>query len=674
MQHLLTVVTHGRILQSARRLALVGLVLFGFEAQRAAAQYQGCMYIQQITLEACKTLETFFTETDGPGWFDARGWLRSNQPCDWFGITCASGAWPRSITRIELSGNNLSGSLPGELSRLSKLRVLSIDNRGAGIRYRKLSGNIPAVLGQLLNLEVLRLDDNEFTGTIPPELGKLSSLRTLGLSHNRLSGTVPNTLGNLGALTTLDLSDNQLEGTIPDAVGNLHALEYLSLAGNLLQGELPNTLGSLSSIMALDLSRNNLEGQLPNALTNLQQLIWLSVVDTDLEGPLPLAMAAFGASVNTCQMERTQLCLPSDAPYTALGAGAICGLHPAASCQVCEGAACAALEALYYATDGPEWIQSDGWLATRSACDWVGTQCDGDTLTHLALNANDLQGALPIELGTLSTLQSLSLAGNALHGEIPTELGSLSNLALLDLSRNMLSGQLPLSVATLGAGLPSCDLSGNAGLCIPDEAEYRALDASPICALPLVSPCTPDRLVAIEHFAAEVTYDFVVLRWQTDEVPPEAMFEVQQRQSDGVFVSIAEVEADGTAYAYTLRDLPAGTFTFRIKQRTQRGSVAYTEAVSVTLVPSGLTVGDTYPMPFTTRTTASFVSGTQQVVRVDLFDASGRLVRVLYESTPQAHQMVTLNIDGSSLGSGLYVLRFLAGGRVQATRTLIRVR
>ena len=54
----------------------------------------------------------------------------------------------------------------------------------------------------------------------------------------------------------------------------------------------------------------------------------------------------------------------------------------------------------------------------------------GANLESLALDANQLSGEIPAELGSLSNLRELALDANRLSGEIPAELGSLSTCKL----------------------------------------------------------------------------------------------------------------------------------------------------------------------------------------------------------------------------------------------------
>ena len=172
-------------------------------------------------------------------------------------------------------------------------------------------------------------------------------------------------------------------------------------------------------------------------------------------------------------------------------------------------AECAALVALYQATDGANWFnhfvpnnQSNTWLEwfagrfshseDRSAwlsgdtpCDWYGVTCAGGhisaldlpgnwlkgelppeigNLTHLELlslgNNTQLQGTLPLELGRLTLLRTLILENDRFSGSLLPEIGNLANLEILILNNNQLSGAIPPELGNL-AGLRVLDLSIN---------------------------------------------------------------------------------------------------------------------------------------------------------------------------------------------------------------------
>ena len=82
------------------------------------------------------------------------------------------------LTELNLSGNRLTGALPGEIRHLTKLRKLDAsDNQMTGV---------PAEVGQLNNLEELDLSNNQLTG-LPLELGNLKNLQVIDLSGNDYS-------------------------------------------------------------------------------------------------------------------------------------------------------------------------------------------------------------------------------------------------------------------------------------------------------------------------------------------------------------------------------------------------------------------------------------------------------------------------------------------------------
>ena len=83
------------------------------------------------------------------------------------------------------------------------------------LSYNNLEGSIPKELGTMFYLSILNLGHNKLSGPIPQELGGLKNVGVLDLSHNNLSGQIPGSLASLTLLTEIDLSNNQLSGLIP---------------------------------------------------------------------------------------------------------------------------------------------------------------------------------------------------------------------------------------------------------------------------------------------------------------------------------------------------------------------------------------------------------------------------------------------------------------------------
>jgi len=183
-----------------------------------------CNTVTEIPIAECQELLNLFHSTNGTNWRNKTGWNQNNTPCSWAGITCAGG----HVTEINLSGNNLSGSLPN--LNLPSLQVF-------GLRQNFLiSGNIPD-FSNLPNLQSLELGDNQLSGSIP-DFSKLSNLQHLHLWNNQLSGSIPD-FSNLSNLQSLSLSNNQLTGNIP-SFSNLPNLHSLDLSRNQLTGSIPN--------------------------------------------------------------------------------------------------------------------------------------------------------------------------------------------------------------------------------------------------------------------------------------------------------------------------------------------------------------------------------------------------------------------------------------------------
>ncbi|KAK9904411.1 hypothetical protein M0R45_000777 [Rubus argutus] len=101
------------------------------------------------------------------------------------------GKFPRGVqncttlTGLDLSSNNLSGSVPDDVDKLIHF-ITSLD-----LSSNNFSGEIPKNISNCTFLNVLKLDNNKFSGQIPPQLGQLSRIKTFSLTNNQLSGPIP---------------------------------------------------------------------------------------------------------------------------------------------------------------------------------------------------------------------------------------------------------------------------------------------------------------------------------------------------------------------------------------------------------------------------------------------------------------------------------------------------
>ncbi|KAH7527921.1 hypothetical protein FEM48_Zijuj05G0017500 [Ziziphus jujuba var. spinosa] len=88
------------------------------------------------------------------------------------------------VVCLDLSGNNLTGDLPGEITKLLGLVFLNLSRN-------HISGHIPKRISELKQLSSLDLSSNKFTGAIPQSMASLSSLGYMNLSNKNFSGRIP---------------------------------------------------------------------------------------------------------------------------------------------------------------------------------------------------------------------------------------------------------------------------------------------------------------------------------------------------------------------------------------------------------------------------------------------------------------------------------------------------
>ena len=137
-----------------------------------------CASVPETDREA---LVALYNATDGPNWANNENWLSDAPIGEWYGVRTDDNG---RVTWLWLYGNRLSGETPSELSSLS-------------------------------NLNQLRLNNNELSGEIPPELGRLSNLESLVLSDNELRGCLPSSLQDRLTMEVSDLGGLPFYEAVP---------------------------------------------------------------------------------------------------------------------------------------------------------------------------------------------------------------------------------------------------------------------------------------------------------------------------------------------------------------------------------------------------------------------------------------------------------------------------
>ncbi|KAK3008140.1 hypothetical protein RJ639_014928, partial [Escallonia herrerae] len=393
-----------------------------------------------------------------------------------------------NLSYLELGQNQFTGSIPQEIGQLRSLSLLALYTN-------YLEGPIPASIGSLSNLSYLYLYNNTLTGSIPQEMGNLSNLVEVYFAINSLTGPIPPSFGNLTNLTVMHLFSNELSGSIPPELGNLASLQSLSLLGNNLTGSIPASLGDLSSLTLLHLYGNQLSGQIPPELGNLKSLVDLQISRNQLNGSVP---ATFGnlSNLQTLYLRDNQLSgnIPQELGNLELAVLQLDTNHFSGSLpeQICRGGKLQLFSAFNNRLTGPiPYSLRNCSSLTRLRLD--GNQLTGDIsesfgiypaldllsisynnfygeladtwggfsrLTNLQIAGNNITGSIPLGLGNATQLHELNLSSNHLVGEIPKDLGELTYLLRLDLSNNRLSGQIPQELGSL-TDLLYLDLSTN---------------------------------------------------------------------------------------------------------------------------------------------------------------------------------------------------------------------
>ena len=358
----------------------------------------------QCHIDDWTALKALYESTNGDNWENKEGWdqIKGDTPPPGCDLSKMHGVrldedYGKRVEDLVLPGNNLNGTIPPEISKLTELIDLGLVNN-------MLEGNIPGSIGALIKLESLRLAFNNLSGAIPAEIGNLINLGNLDLLSNNLSGSIPPELGNLKSIRKIYLLDNQLTGEIPPEFSNIEKIFNLFLNANQLTGTIPAVFGDMHfNNLTLGISSNNLSGCFDANLFKMCDS-FAEAVYGFVDGVSP--GNNFDATWEEFCFEGKGVCDTTN------------------RCHLTDWQA---LQSIYQNYNGENWLNTTGWDSLIVNQDTIPANCNLDEFYGVATNAE-------------GRVDSINLSGNQLSGNFNSEWLSLDSLTYLNIANNNLSG------------------------------------------------------------------------------------------------------------------------------------------------------------------------------------------------------------------------------------------
>ncbi|XP_074266502.1 uncharacterized protein LOC141589777 [Silene latifolia] len=348
-----------------------------------------------------------------------------------------------SLSILNLSQNNLSGTIPSSIGNISTLTSLDLSDN-------ILSGKIPYQLSYLLELQYLDLGANYLESSHWSRFSPLPSLTHLSLYLNDLDLEFPSFIPSCGNLTYLDLAQNSLTSLVPFSLfTNLSKLRYLNLTTNYFYGSLPSNISKLTMLEDLRVANNRFNGLIPKNIGLLKGLQILELYNNSFEGNAP-------PSIGNLKMLRildlrwnklnstipSELGLCTNLSYLALASNSFTGEIPSSLTNL--------------------RLISNIDISNNSLTGTVSSEffTNWTNLVMLQLQSNHFSGIIPPEVALATNLNTLFLYNNNFSGSIPKQIGKLTALDQLDFSSNLLSGTIPSSIGNM-TGLTVLQLFNN---------------------------------------------------------------------------------------------------------------------------------------------------------------------------------------------------------------------
>ena len=192
--------------------------------------------------------------------------------------------------------------------------------------------------------------------------------------------------------------------------------------------------------------------------------------------------------------------------------------------------------------------------------------------------------------------------------------------------------------------------------------------------------------VELASFNATLIDNKVNLCWSTATETNNSGFEILRlNQNDVEWSKIGFVPGFGTttepkSYLFIDEDITTGTYKYRLKQIDFDGSFEYSNEIEVKVdfTPKEFVLYQNYPNPFNPNTKIKFTipkvetrhASSLQMVNLKVYDVLGNEVATLVNEEKQPG-VYEVEIDASSLSSGMYLYKLQAGDFIQTKKMIL---
>ncbi len=194
-------------------------------------------------------------------------------------------------------------------------------------------------------------------------------------------------------------------------------------------------------------------------------------------------------------------------------------------------------------------------------------------------------------------------------------------------------------------------------LCAESESNSDNLTFTSITSTGTVLP------IELTEFVGHQTKDGkATLLWKTETEVNNDRFEIQKSPNGNDFIVIGEIQGKGNTltqqeYSFVDHNPKRGINYYRLKQIDFDGQFEYSHIISLNNRYEKEQIGEFYPNPSESGTVnLDYYTTTNEDLKMSIFEISGKLV--LTKEIQVSEESNNLNIDFTTLGAGMYLVRF----------------